>query len=448
MNTQLTKLNDQSGIISISLVKTDYEEQVERYLKGVRQKINIPGFRVGMAPMGMVKKMYGKSALAEKLNEICSNALMRFIETEQIDIICSPLPSLTKELEGNFDAPDTFVFSYDIAFTPKFNLVLDKNLSFQFKKIKITEEQLNDEVDRIAKRNGDLVEREEFGGEDVVFSFRYEEIELDGTPVEDGTKGESFFGFNAISDELLKEEIRLAAKQKSIDFSPKQLSNDEKELSRLFSVAPEQVSTLPEKFRMHIHKIQSLQASELNDEFFLKNYPEGDVTNLEQMRNKIREQIESYYESSSNQMFLYSVQKKLIDETMVVLDVDFIRRWLMATDERMTEEKLQNEFDKYLNGIKWNLIDNKLNKDYNISFEEEELVEFVKKSVKDRFLQYGLANVDEETLNTVVKREMNDKKARNQHEVSIRDAKLLELIKKQCTVDILSLAEEEFFSFA
>jgi trigger factor len=448
MNLSLQKNDNLTGLISIELDVVDYNPNVEKALKTAQKRVQMPGFRPGHVPMGLVKKMYGKSILAEEVNEISSKKLMEYVEGEKLNLLGSPLPSESKDFEGSFDAPGKFIFHYDVAFAPDFELKLDKSKKYEQKMVKITDEVLNEEVDKLARRYGTMTDvlRPE-SDTDMLFVELYE-VDADGNKNDMGYVRETFLSLQSVSDQATKDALYGLSVDSTLVVESKNLSGNENDAAYLFGVDKEQLADIPTVLTLKLTKVRQNSKAELNAEFFEKHYPDGSVKSEEDLRAQFSKQIAGYYDNMSDQMLYYAVQKDLIEHTPIVLPIEFLRRWLLAVDKEITEDKLNSDFQRYANGIKWELIEGKLVSQYGIQYNMDELNNAIRKNIRERFMQYGIANIDDETVDKVLQQEMKDQKALKAHQDRVLDAKVLEVVKANCTIDIAEVPEEEFFAVA
>ena len=445
MNISLQKNDSITGLLKVEIETSDYAPAVDKALKTAQRKAQMPGFRSGMVPMGMIKKMYGKSALAEEINGLSNKHLMDYVKEKKLDLIGSPLPSESVDIEGSFDNPGRFVFHYDVAFAPEFTLSLDKSKRYTQKMIKVTEDVLKEEIDRLTKRYGSLtdVQRPETD-EDVLFIDLYVS-DADGNKIDEAYHRETILTLKGVSDEATKQALYLLERDATTRVNSRLLSSNETDLAQLLGVEKDNLDSVPETLILKVNKVQQIVKAELTEEFFAQHYPDGTVTSEEEMKASIRKQISGHYDNYSNQILYYAVQKDLIENTPIVLPVEFLKRWLPSVNESLTTEKVESEFQSYANGIKWELIENKIFSQFEINYTPDELDEAIRGNIRERFLQYGLPNVDDETVNKVLQQELKDQKAFKHHTERLLDKKVLDLVKKNCTIDLVEVAEADFF---
>ncbi|MBX7182354.1 MAG: hypothetical protein K1X82_09600 [Bacteroidia bacterium] len=448
MNLTLQKIDDLTGLISIEIETTDYNPVVEKALKNAQKRVQMPGFRPGHVPMGLVKKLYGKSILAEEVNEIGSKELMKYIDEQKLELIGSPLPSESKDFEGSFENPSKFVFHYDIAFIPSFEVNLDKSRKFEQKMVGISETILNEEVEKLAQRYGTMIDVLRPESDTDMLFVELQEVDGESNVVEGGYKRDTFLSLYGVNDQATKDALYGLSVDSTVVVESKNLSANENDAAYLFGVEKEKLDTVPAQLLLKLTKVRQNTKAELNDEFFAKHYPDGSVKSEDDLKEEFRKQIAGYYDNVSDQMLYYSIQKDLIENTQMVLPVDFLRRWLLAVDKDITVEKLNSDFQRYANGIKWELIEGKLISQFGIQVGPEELNEAIRKNIRERFMQYGISNIDDETVNKVLMQEIKDQKALKAHQDRVLDAKILEVVKANCTIDIVEVPESEFFPVA
>ena len=448
MNLTLQKIDDLTGLISIEIETTDYNPVVEKALKNAQKRVQMPGFRPGHVPMGLVKKLYGKSILAEEVNEIGSKELMKYIDEQKLELIGSPLPSESKDFEGSFENPSKFVFHYDIAFIPSFEVNLDKSRKFEQKMVGISETILNEEVEKLAQRYGTMIDVLRPESDTDMLFVELQEVDGEFNVVEGGYKRDTFLSLYGVNDQATKDALYGLSVDSTVVVESKNLSANENDAAYLFGVEKEKLDTVPAQLLLKLTKVRQNTKAELNDEFFAKHYPGGSVKSEDDLKEEFRKQIAGYYDNVSDQMLYYSIQKDLIENTQMVLPVDFLRRWLLAVDKDITVEKLNSDFQRYANGIKWELIEGKLISQFGIQVGPEELNEAIRKNIRERFMQYGISNIDDETVNKVLMQEIKDQKALKAHQDRVLDAKILEVVKANCTIDIVEVPESEFFPVA
>ena len=399
MNVDKQVIDSVNAVVKIQLLKADYQEKVENTLKNYRKKANVPGFRPGMVPAGLIQKMYGKSVLAEAVQDAVSEALYNYIRDNQLNILGEPLPSETQAMI-DFDTQEDFDFAFDIALSPELDFSLTKKDSIPYYTITVTDEMVAEQAKSMAARNGSYVKAEATEEADVIKGLLIEvqpdgTIGLEGISVEDAVLTPKYFK----NDEEKAKLIGLGIGD-TVVFNPaKAYDHTETELASLLKVPKEVAKTVSTDFTFEVKEITRYQEGEMNQVLFDQLYGEGVVTSEEAFKAKIREQLEAQFAPESDYRFMVDAEKALLKKaTDVVFPVDFLKRWMLETQKR-TADNIDEEMPKMIEDLKWHLMKEKIVTDNNLTVSEEELLETAKKITRAQFAQYGMMNVPEDLLN-------------------------------------------------
>ena len=399
MNVDKQVIDSVNAVVKIQLLKADYQEKVEKNLKNYRKKANVPGFRPGMVPAGLIQKMYGKSVLAEAVQDAVSEALYNYIRDNKLNILGEPLPSESQAMV-DFDTQEDFDFAFDIALSPELDFTLTKKDSIPYYTITVTEEMVAEQAKSMAARNGSYVKAEATEEADVIKGLLIEvqpdgTIGLEGISVEDAVLTPKYFK----NDEEKAKLIGLGVGD-TVVFNPaKAYDHTETELASLLKVPKEVAKTVSTDFTFEVKEITRYQEGEVNQVLFDQLYGEGNVTSEEAFKAKIREQLEAQFVPESDYRFMVDAEKALLKKAAdVAFPVDFLKRWMLETQKR-TADSIDEEMPKMIEDLKWHLIKEKIVKDNNLTVSEEELLETAKKITRAQFAQYGMMNVPEDLLN-------------------------------------------------
>jgi len=399
MNVDKQVIDSVNAVVKIQLLKADYQEKVENTLKNYRKKANVPGFRPGMVPAGLIQKMYGKSVLAEAVQDAVSEALYNYIRDNQLNILGEPLPSESQPMV-DFDTQEDFDFAFDIALSPELEFTLNKKDSIPYYSITVTDEMVAEQAKSLAARNGSYVKADATEESDVIKGLLIEvqadgTIGLEGISVEDAVLTPKYFK----NDEEKAKLIGLGVGD-TVVFNPaKAYDNTESELASLLKVPKEVAKTVSTDFTFEVKEITRYQEGEMNQVLFDQLYGEGVVNSEEEFKSKIREQLEAQFAPESDFRFMVDAEKALLEKAAdVVFPVDFLKRWMIETQKR-TADNIDEEMPKMIEDLKWHLMKEKIVKDNNLTVSEEELIETAKKITRAQFAQYGMMNVPEDLLN-------------------------------------------------
>lgn len=403
-----------NGKIRINLAKDDYLPQVEKQLKEHRKSASMPGFRPGKVPYGMVKKMYGRAVMAEEINKVLSTKLNSYVTEEQLEILGNPLPEATEDIVFDINNPADFNFSYEIGVSPNFEVKLNARMKFDFHKIAINDELIEKYQGDVTRRYGKVNEVEEAGEKDML-SGEFAELDADGNVVEGGITNTSTISLEFMEDEFQKE---YAGKKVGdvFDVDPVAVSKGHEDMGRMLGIDHAQVHTIEEnktRFQFTVKQIYHMEPAEMNQELFDKVYGEGNVTSEEEFKSKVSEELTNMFEIDSNRLLYKHVQEKLMDKFKLDLPDAFLKRWIIASNDKpVTEEQVEAEYDQYAESLRWTLIENKIIKENDIKVENEEVREFAKEAMRKNFAQYGMMEVEDEMLNNSI-----DQVLQNQEEV-------------------------------
>jgi len=399
MNVEKQVIDSVNAVVKIQLQKADYQEKVEHTLKNYRKKANVPGFRPGKVPAGLIQKMYGKSVLAEAVQDAVSEALYNYIRDNKLNILGEPLPSESQPMV-DFDTQVDFEFAFDIALSPELEFSLTKKDSIPYYNITVTDEMVAEQAKSMAARNGSYVKAETTEESDVIKGLLIEiqadgTVGLEGISVEDAVLTPKYFK----NDEEKAKLIGLGVGD-TVVFNPaKAYDNTETELASLLKVPKEVAKTISTDFTFEVKEITRYQEGELNQVLFDQLYGEGVVTTEEAFHTKIREQLEAQFAPESDYRFMVDAEKALLKKVDdVAFPVDFLKRWMLETQKR-TADTIEEEMPKMIEDLKWHLMKEKIVKDNNLTVSEDDLLETAKKITRAQFAQYGMMNVPEDLLN-------------------------------------------------
>lgn len=399
MNVDKQVIDSVNAVVKIQLLKADYQEKVANTLKNYRKKANVPGFRPGMVPAGLIQKMYGKAILAETVQDAVSEALYNYIRDNKLNILGEPLPSESQPMI-DFDTQEDFEFAFDIALSPELDFTLNKKDSVPFYNITVTDEMVAEQAKGLAARNGSYVKAESSEEGDVLKGLLIEiqpdgTVGLEGISVEDAVLMPKYFK----NDEEKAKMIGLSVGD-TVVFNPaKAYDNAETELASLLKLPKEVAKTVSTDFTFEVKEITRYEEGEISQVLFDQLYGEGVVNSEEEFKAKIREQLESQFAPESDYRFMIDAEKVLVKKMAdVVFPVDFLKRWMLESQKR-TADTIDEEMPKMIEDLKWHLMKEKIVTDNNLTVSEEVLLETAKKITRAQFAQYGMMNVPEDLLN-------------------------------------------------
>ncbi|MBN2596724.1 trigger factor [Labilibaculum sp.] len=444
MNITKTNIDDLNAVIKLQIVQEDYETRVNNVLKDYRKKANINGFRAGKVPMGVIKKMYGTPVLADEINKILSEELMKYIRENDLNIMGEPLPNETEQKEINWEKDTKFEFSFDIALTPEYTLNLSKKDKIDFFKIIVDEKMIQSGVDMHSRRFGsnnaaEVVEEKE------LLKGNYAQVDADGKLIEEGIVSENVaMSLEYMKDEDAKKKFIGAKKDDVVVFNPAKAFENKSDIASMLNISKEEAETLDSDFQFTITEITKFVNAELNQELFDKVFGEGTVSSEEEFKNKIKEDIEKQLVNDSDYKFLIDAKAKLVKKAKIELPEAFLKRWIVSTNKDMTAEQVDTDFANYADEFKWQLIKNRLIQENDLKVSQEEVMEFAKKQALMQFQQYGMMDVPEEYLNNYAQQMMQNQDEQRKIYERKADDKVVEYIKGTVKLEEKEISTEDF----
>jgi trigger factor len=444
MNITRENIDELNAILKVKVEKVDYTEQVEKVLRDYRKKANIKGFRPGMAPMGIVKKMYGKAVLLDEVNKIVSDNLTKHLVDEKLDILGEPLPSIHAKSDLDFENKDDFEFAFDIAFQPAFELKLSKRDKLTFYEIKVDDEMIQQTIDNHKSRYGNTVEADMVEEKDLV-KGKFEQLNQEGNALEGGLVTEdSLFAVDKIEAENIRALVIGAKKDDIIDFEIKKAFSNNADLASMLRIEKEVAEQLEGTFRFTVQSISRHQMAELNQELFDNVYGAGTVSSEEEYKAKIVDEIKESFISSSDYKLMLDAKEKLVKKVDLTLPDAFLKRWLVAANKELTEETVEKDYPLMQNDLVWQLIKNRLIEEQSFKIEENDLLDFAKKSVLMQFQQYGLMEIPDEQLEAYAKQTLTNEDERRKMVDRIFEQKILEYLKETTKIEPKEVSMKEF----
>ena len=433
-----------NAIITIGIEKADYAEKVDKQLRDYRKKANIPGFRPGMVPLGLLNKMYGKSIMAEEVNKILSDELYKYIQDNKINILGEPLPNETEQKEVDFNTQEDFEFVFDIGLAPEFEVELNKKDKVKYYKIDPSEEIIDNQIKSYTGRYGKYVQEESVEEKDMV---KGNVVELsEGKEKEGGIQtSDAVLTPSYMKDETAKKLFVGAKIGDIITFNPSTAYDNETEVSSFLKIDKKDVEGLTSDFQITITGITRYHEAEINQELFDKVYGEGVVKSKEEFIEKIKENIQDNLTQDSEYKFGIDAKEALVKKYNDLVFPDaFLKRWLLATNEKLKEEELESDYPKMIADLKWQLIKNKIAEKNEVKVEKKDIEEFGRKVARSQFAQYGMIGVEDDILDNYVKDMLKKEDNLKNFIDKVTEDKILEIIKTLVKVDEKAISVEDF----
>ena len=399
-------LNDK---LTVHLTKEDYFNGFETSLKKHAKTANIPGFRKGMVPAGLIKKMYGQSVFSDEILKKVETELNQYLTNEKVEIFAQPLPLDAQIANLDVNAPGNYDFAFEIGLKPDFKLNI-KDIKVKRYQVKVTDEMIQNEVDRIQTRNGKMTDPEVVESEENVINLTFTETDKDGVEVEGGITKDNSLLIKYFAEKTRKQLIG----KKKDDTVIVQLKKtfEEKELEIIVGDLGISKSDGDKYFKLLITKVGLIEKAPLDETLFLATYPNQAIKTEEEFRAALKKDIEGHYELQAKNQIHDQIYHHLIDHTKMEFPVPFLKRWLQKGGEKQrTDEETEKEYPVFQDQLKWTLISSQLTIDHKIEVVAEDLKNFAKQQLMSYMgPQMGALGDNDQWLEDYAVRMMQDRK--------------------------------------
>ncbi len=435
MDIQLEKNTGTEALIKVKLKEDDYQPIVKEKLKDYAKKATMKGFRPGKVPMSLIEKMYGKAVRAEEINKILVDAVTKYIKDNDIKIIGDPLPDNDKVKEIDWDNQTEFDFEYSIGLVDDFKY--DLNFKITKYTIKVDKKEIDRTIGELKQRYGKM------------------------TNPEVSEEGDSLFGTLAqesseFSKDCLIEIAKVAKKYQKkfigvkkgdvIAFDIQKLFKEAADLEAVSGLTADEAKNLQGEFEFTVKNVNRVIPAEMNQEFFDKIFGEGEVKSEEEFIEKYTEIFKGNYDEESEYLLSHQIQEKLIKDTKIELPEEFYKKWVLATNEQISEEDLNKNFEHYLRDLKWTLIKNKIAADHDIKIEYQEVLEKTKNLYKAQFGNIDFSGELEKNLEVMANNYLQENNGENYVQIynQLRTEKIMDIIKQNANITVKEVTRDEF----
>jgi trigger factor len=372
-------LNDK---ITVKLSKEDYLPAVEQSIKKYAKTANIPGFRKGMVPTGMIKKMYGSSVFADEVLRTVEKELNNYMKQESIDIFAQPLPLESDARQLDINNPVDYSFAFEIGLKPAIDIDV-KNITVTRHKVEVTDALIDEEIERLRIRNGQMTEPEAITSDDNVLNLTFTETDAEGNAIEGGMTKE-----NSLLVKYFAEDFRpqLMGKKKDESFViqlGKAFGDKEKDwVIGDLGLNKDDASALDKFFNATITKVGLVEKAELNEEFFNKVYPAKALINEDDFRRAVKEELQFQWDAQSRNQLHDQLYHQLVDHADFDFPEGFLKRWMQNGGEKpKSAEEAEKEYPSFVNSLKWTLISTQLLNQNDVKVEPDEIKDFAKQQI-------------------------------------------------------------------
>ncbi len=437
-----------NATLKVQVKPEDYKDKVKAILEKQRKEAKIKGFRPGHVPMSLIEKQFGKSALADVLNNIVNDSLYNYINENKIEILGNPIPSETTEVQGDFNNPADFEFTYDIGLSPEVEVKVDGRSKYEYVKVKVDEELINKQIDDLRRRYGKLVAAENAEDKDLVLA-QFVELNEDNSIKEGGIMHSSTISMEFVEDKKVKKELTGKKVGDKLTVDPLKVSRGGKDTAAMLGIKEEELANIGKNFQITINEIKRMELAELNQELFDRLFGADTVKTEEDLREKVKNDLSEMFVNDSDKLLTRSIFDDLLEKTKLELPNEFLKRWIRMSNEKpITPEQIDAEYDGYAQSLKWQLIQNTIFKKNDLKIEQEEVVSYTKELLKNNFAQYGMPTPEDKELTETAMGLLSKKEESNRIVEMLADKKLTDYFKNTVKLKEKELEYDKFVELA
>ena len=444
MNISLQNIDKVNAKLTVMLEKADYQDKVEKALKNIRQKANIPGFRPGMVPMGLVKKQYGTAVKAEEVNKVLQEKVYEYLRENKVNMLGEPLPVENQEID--IVNSDDIEFTFDIALAPEFELNLGADDKVAYYHIDVNDDIVNRQIKMYTQRAGKYEKVDSYQENDMLKGL-LAELDENGSTLEGGLQVEGAVMMPTYMKNDEQKAVFANAKVNDVlVFNPNTAyEGSEAELASLLKINKEEVAAHTGNFSYQVEEITRYTEAELSQEIYDQVYGEGNVKSEEEFRAKIKETLEAQFAPDSDYKFLIDARAYLMNKVGKLEFPDaLLKRIMLLNNQEKGEEFVNENYDKSIEELTWHLIKEKLVEKYGIKVENEDVVETAKQATRAQFAQYGMMNVPEDVLENYSKEMLKKKEQVDGLVNRAIEGKLAAALKGDVSLDEKTISLDEF----
>ena len=446
MNIQFECADKVNGLMTITIEQADYQEQVDKKLKDYRKKAQVPGFRPGMVPMGLIKRQYGMAVKVDEVNRILSDKLFEYVRQNNIQMLGEPLPNEERQQPQDLQGDGPFVFVFDIAVAPEFTAELTDKDKIDYYDIKVDDKIIDEQVQMFQSQTGEFVEVQEWSGNDTL-KGDLRQLDAEGNTLEGGLEVEGGMVMPSyVKGEDEKKKFEGAKPGDIIVFNPKKAYPDnDAEVAALLKVDKDQVKDLESDFSFQITEIRHFQPHAVDQELFDRIFGEGNVRDEASFRQKIADGIKPQFVGNSDFKFLQDVRKYMEEK---VGELQFpeaiLKRVMLQNNKDKGADFVEQNFEGSIKELKWHLIKEQLVNACQVKVEDADLKQVAKGAVRQQFAQYGMNNVPDDVLENYAEEQLKKRENIEGYVERAIDVKLMQALKQVVKLNVKEVTFDEF----
>lgn len=438
MNISFEKTDNVNGVLTVSMEKADYQEKVEKTLKDYRRKANVPGFRPGMVPMGLITRQFGVSVKAEEVNKLLGEKVYEYIRENKVEMLGEPMPK--EDVAVDIEKDDNLTFAFDIAIAPEFTAQLTAKDKIDYYKITIDDKLINDQIDMYASRAGKYDKVEVFEGKDM----------LKGTLTELGVENPLVVEDAVIMPDYIKNDDQKKLFEGSkvndvVTINPSVAYDSDVEISSLLKITKEDVANHKGEFTYQITEITRFKKAEVNQDLFDSVFGKDTVKSEEEFKQKIVEGLKTQLEVNSDYKFLQDVRAHMEKKVgKLEWPEALLKKIMLNNNKDKGEDFVEKNYEGSVKELGWHLIKEQLVKASDIKIDDKDVLETAKGAVRAQFAQYGMSNVPDELVENYAKEQISKKENVDSLVDRAIDLKLIDALKKLVKLNEKEITLDEF----
>jgi trigger factor len=448
MNVSRINIDDLNAVLKVEIVAADYMNKWNATIDKYRKTAKVPGFRPGHVPVGLIKKQYGKAALADELNKLVNDALYNYIKDNNIEVLGNPIPKEDSEVNGDFDHPDTFEFEYEIGLSPVINLSLSDKNSFDYNLIDVDAKLIDKQIEDLRRRYGKLSNAESILGNEMLM-VQLQELNSDGEAKEDGIAKSTTISLEFLQDDQTKNMFVGKKTGDELTLNPVNISKGSADLAAMLGIDESGLTNISDAFRVTINEIKHMEMAELNQELFDKLFGPETVNTEQELRDRIKTDLENMFSNDTERLFTQTVYNYIMDNTDLSFPDAFLKRWIsLSNEKKITMEQIDAEYDAYIKSLKWQLIQGFIFKSNNIQLNNDEVIDYTKGLLVSNYAQYGIPAPDDKELTDSAVRVLSNKEEANRIYDMIAEKKLTAYFKNTVKLNQIKVSYDDFVALA
>ena len=443
MDVSVKNIDTLNAVLTVKIKNEDYKTPYESSLKKHRKQMQLPGFRRGHVPTSIIKKKYGPSILADEIDKILNKSIYDHITENKLNILGNPIPVEDDKTKVDWNNPSDFEFHYELGLAPEILPDLPGRLKYTKYQPKVNEALIDKQVDDFARRYGKLTSVEKAGDRDMIMA-NFKELDQNGNVVVDGFNQSSTVSLEFITDKKSKRKLTGCKPTDTFQLDPKKISRGDTDMAAMLGIDKAKAKNYINDVFMTVNEVKTLEPANVDVVLFDKIYGAGEAKNVEEFRGKVHEDLNKMFIADIDRLLKDDISKTLIKKLKIKLPDNFLKKWILSSNKEAKKEDIEKEYDRYAEGLKWQLIENFIIKDQKLKVEGEELLNFTMDLMGNQYVQYGMMIPAEDELKKTAQKVLANKDEARKINDMIYDKKVMEYLKNTLKINDKFLAHEDF----